>query len=82
MTTKEVSKYLKLHEITICKNAAEGRFSLFGSVSNGDSIRNLLMIGSERLKTIRKIIKTLRGKVFEKNQERKSQGNEKDGRCE
>jgi excisionase family DNA binding protein len=25
MTTKEVSKYLKLHEITICKYAAEGK---------------------------------------------------------
>jgi len=24
MTTKEVSEYLKLHEITICKYAAEG----------------------------------------------------------
>ncbi len=23
MTTKELSRYLKLHEITICKNAAE-----------------------------------------------------------
>ena len=25
MTTKEVSEYLKLHEITICKYAAEGQ---------------------------------------------------------
>jgi excisionase family DNA binding protein len=25
MTTKELAKYLKLHEITICKNAAEGK---------------------------------------------------------
>ncbi len=25
MTTKEVAKYLKLHEITICKYAAEGK---------------------------------------------------------
>ena len=25
MTTKEISDYLKLHEITICKYAAEGR---------------------------------------------------------
>ena len=25
MTTKELAKYLKLHEITICKYAAEGR---------------------------------------------------------
>jgi len=25
MTTKEVAKYLKLHEITICKFAKEGR---------------------------------------------------------
>ncbi len=24
MTTKELAKYLKLHEITICKHAAEG----------------------------------------------------------
>jgi excisionase family DNA binding protein len=27
MTTKELAKYLKLHEITICKFAAEGRIS-------------------------------------------------------
>ena len=25
MTTKELAKYLKLHEITICKYAAEGQ---------------------------------------------------------
>ncbi len=25
MTTKELSQYLKLHEITICKYAAEGK---------------------------------------------------------
>ena len=25
MTTKELSRYLKLHEITICKYAAEGQ---------------------------------------------------------
>ena len=25
MTTKELAKYLKLYEITICKNAAEGK---------------------------------------------------------
>lgn len=25
MTTKEVAKYLKLHEITVCKYAAEGK---------------------------------------------------------
>ncbi len=25
LTTKELSRYLKLHEITICKYAAEGR---------------------------------------------------------
>ena len=25
MTTKEVAKYLRLHEITICKYAAEGK---------------------------------------------------------
>jgi excisionase family DNA binding protein len=25
MTTREVAKYLKLHEITICKYAAEGK---------------------------------------------------------
>ena len=25
MTTKEVAKYLRLHEITVCKYAAEGR---------------------------------------------------------
>ena len=25
MTTKELAKYLKLHEITICKYAAEGK---------------------------------------------------------
>lgn len=25
LTTKEVAKYLKLHEITICKYAAEGK---------------------------------------------------------
>jgi excisionase family DNA binding protein len=25
MTTKELAKYLKLHEITICKYAADGR---------------------------------------------------------
>lgn len=25
MTTKEVAKYLKLHEITICKYAAQGK---------------------------------------------------------
>jgi excisionase family DNA binding protein len=25
MTTKELAKYLRLHEITICKNAAEGK---------------------------------------------------------
>ncbi len=25
MTTKEIAKYLKLHEITICKYAAEGK---------------------------------------------------------
>jgi excisionase family DNA binding protein len=25
MTTKELAKYLKLHAITICKNAAEGK---------------------------------------------------------
>jgi len=25
MTTKEIAKYLKLHEITICKYAADGR---------------------------------------------------------
>jgi excisionase family DNA binding protein len=25
MTTKEIAKYLKLHEITICKYASEGK---------------------------------------------------------
>ncbi|MBW1998019.1 MAG: helix-turn-helix domain-containing protein [Deltaproteobacteria bacterium] len=25
MTTKDVAKYLKLHEITVCKYAAEGK---------------------------------------------------------
>ena len=25
MTTKELAKYLKLHEITVCKYASEGR---------------------------------------------------------
>ena len=25
MTTKEISRYLKLHQITICKYAAEGK---------------------------------------------------------
>ena len=25
MTTKEIAKYLKLHEITVCKHAAEGK---------------------------------------------------------
>ena len=25
MKTKEVAKYLKLHEITVCKHAAEGK---------------------------------------------------------
>jgi len=25
MTTREIAKYLKLHEITICKYAAEGK---------------------------------------------------------
>jgi excisionase family DNA binding protein len=25
MTTKEIAKYLKLHEITVCKYAAEGK---------------------------------------------------------
>ncbi len=25
MTTKEVSEYLKLHEVTICKHAAQGK---------------------------------------------------------
>lgn len=25
MTTKEIAEYLKLHEITICKHAGEGR---------------------------------------------------------
>lgn len=29
MTTKEVAKYLKLHEITICKYAAEGKMPAF-----------------------------------------------------
>jgi len=27
MTTKEIAKYLKLHEITICKYAAQGRIA-------------------------------------------------------
>jgi len=25
MTTKEIARYLKLHEITVCKHAAEGK---------------------------------------------------------
>jgi len=25
MTTREIAKYLKLHEITICKHAADGK---------------------------------------------------------
>jgi len=29
MTTKEISQYLKLHEITICKYAAEGKIPAF-----------------------------------------------------
>ncbi len=29
MTTKELSRYLKLHEITICKYAAEGLIPAF-----------------------------------------------------
>ncbi len=29
MTTKELSRYLKLHEITICKYAAEGKIPAF-----------------------------------------------------
>ena len=29
MTTKEVSEYLKLHEITICKYAAKGKIPAF-----------------------------------------------------
>ncbi len=50
MTTQEFSRYLKLHEITICKYAAEGRFPLFESAVYGDSIRMWLMIGLERVK--------------------------------
>ncbi len=30
MTAKELSQYVKLHEITICKNAAKGKISAIG----------------------------------------------------
>jgi len=29
MTTKEMAKYLRLHEITVCKHAAEGKIPAF-----------------------------------------------------
>jgi hypothetical protein len=39
MTTIEVSEYLKLYEITICKYAAQVRSRVFGLEGSGDSIR-------------------------------------------
>jgi len=46
MTTKEIAKYLKLHEITICKYAVQGRIPAIriGRVS-GDLIRMPLIRG-------------------------------------
>ena len=71
MTTQEFSRYLKLHEITIFKYAAEGRFLLFGSVVYGDSIRMWLMIGSAWVKKRSKMFELPERKVEWKNLERK-----------
>ncbi len=35
MTTKELAKYLKLHEITVCKYAAEGKIPALALEGSG-----------------------------------------------
>jgi len=77
MTTKELSKYLKLHEITIANMPLRGRFPLFGLAVYGDSIRMLLMVGSVPVKTKRRLPEHPKGKAPEKNLRRKSPRNEK-----
>ncbi len=50
MTTKEMSGYLKLHEITICKYAAQGKIPAIRIGRSEDSIKRLLIDGWEAVK--------------------------------
>jgi excisionase family DNA binding protein len=77
MTTKELSQYLKLHEITICKYAAQGKIPAFriGRVwrFDKDVIDDWISAGQNEKKAAGRSQK----KGARKNLRRKSQGNEK-----
>jgi len=45
MTTKELAKYLKLHEITICKYAVQGRIPAIRIGRSGGLTKMLLISG-------------------------------------
>ena len=47
MTTKEVAEYLKLHEITVCKYAADGKIPAIRIGRSGALTRMRLMRGLE-----------------------------------
>ena len=77
MTTKELSRYLKLHEITICKYAAVRQIPAIriGSVwrFDKDVIDDWISAGQNE----KRLPEDPKGKAPEKNLRRKSQGNEK-----
>ena len=58
MTTKELSRYLKLHEITICKYAAEGQILVIriGRVwrFDKDAIDDWIRTGQNEPETIKR----------------------------
>ncbi len=56
MTTKEMAEYLRLHEITICKHAAEGKIPAvrFGRVWRFDKEAIEKWIGEGQSKTVSK----------------------------
>ena len=77
MTTKELSRYLKLHEITICKYAAEGQIPAIriGHVwrFDKDVIDSWISAGQNEKKAAGRSQR----KGARKNLRRKNQGNEK-----
>jgi len=78
MTTKEISRYLKLHEITICKYAEAG---VIPAIRIGrmwrfdkDVIDDWISAGQNEKKAAGRS----KGEASERNQGRKNQGEEKD----
>jgi hypothetical protein len=52
MTTTEVSEYPNLHEIAICKYAAQGKIPLFRFALFRDSIKGLMIDESEAFRNL------------------------------